>query len=149
MVLEHLLKNRGLASILGDTFRSFQPYPTGQDYAGGDDIARALASLANRKHTIGLAVNAHIVSATYPRISGHSLERLRVLSPVLDLATGEMELVRWKGDLETDGNYKFGFSIFFQDEGISQPIEPIGGLKLFTDKATTVIDALELACDGF
>lgn len=37
-----------------DLIRSQQPYPTSDDYEGGNTIPRAMAALANTKHTIGL-----------------------------------------------------------------------------------------------
>lgn len=39
---------------LHGVIRAQQPYPSGEGNAGGDDIVRDLAKIANRKHTVGI-----------------------------------------------------------------------------------------------
>lgn len=145
--LERLLENRGLDRRLWDVFASHQPYPTSTAYEGGDDLARALAKLANQKHTLGLIIDAHIYSARMPDISGRGIVGLRVAMPRWDPVKNEAILVRWvKGDLEFRDHYEFQFQMFFKNAGLPAPLDAPSALAAFSTKAKAVITTLEQRC---
>lgn len=65
-----LLAARGIDQRLWDTVRAHEPYPTSNTYAGGDDVIRTLATIANNKHTVGLRVNGLIARTRFPPHQG-------------------------------------------------------------------------------
>ena len=140
-----LLQKRGFDKDLWDTFRAHEPYSRSYAYSGGSDVARALAQLANTKHTYGLAINGNVLSSKHPDISC-SGTTVRILGLCWDPKKNETELMRWIGDPKFQGNYEFGFEIVFKDPILSKPVNVIGGLTDFAIKADVVIETLKATC---
>ena len=92
--LIRLLEERGLDKRLWDLFESYQPYPTGNSYSGGSDVIRALATLANRKHTIGLVVQPSVTFMMHP-IQGDVVMRY-FMPPVWDAVKNEAVIATWE-----------------------------------------------------
>ncbi|MGN6146510.1 MAG: hypothetical protein ACTHOP_23325 [Mesorhizobium sp.] len=144
--LDHLLKSRGIDQRLWDTFRAHEPYPRADDYIGGDDVIRALATLANNKHTVGLAVSGYISSVRHPSIKGGPVKDLMILMPKWDPVKNEAEMIRWIGEVEIYGDYEVRFEVVFKDAGLAHPVSAIDGLLTFTEKAKAVIEDLQARC---
>jgi hypothetical protein len=136
---------RSFDQRLWNEFGSHEPYPCGQGYSGGDDLIRALAKLANRKHDVGLAAHAFAMSSTTP-VRGKHIQRLRMLNPVWDPVKNEMELVRWIGQVEFHDEAKFDFQIALQDTGLSHPVWTNAALEIFANKAKVVTESLKSCC---
>lgn len=144
--LDRLLQARGVDQRLWDTIRAHEPYPTSDVYAGGDDLIRTLATIANNKHTVGLTVNGLIAQTKFPNITGHTVRNLEVLVPQWDTRKKEAELVRWVGDVEIDGDYQFRFVICLKDSRLSQPVDAMFALRSFTQRAKTVCETIKTKC---
>lgn len=144
--LKRLLERRGIDQRLWDTFSAHEPYGRSDTHTGGDDLIRALATLANRKHTLGLAVQGHISSTGFPNIRGEAAQELSVLSPRWDPVKNEADLIRWIGDVEVNGNYQFRFEIVLEDTGLPKPVNAIASLSTFHAKAKAVIEDLQARC---
>jgi len=144
--LERLLQKRQIDQRLWDTFRSHQPYPRVDEHIGGDDVIRALATLANKKHTIGLGVNGHIAMTRFPSVTAVSVQSLKILTPRWDPEKNEAELIRWIGDVNLEGNYEFRFEVVLQDATFSHPMNAIANISAFTQKAEVVTESLQVRC---
>jgi hypothetical protein len=137
----------GFDERLWDTFRGHQPYPRGDGYTGGDDEIRALATMANDKHTVGLTVGAQIINSRHPPIRiGAVAQSLTLLVPQWDSVKNEAELMRWTGDLETHGEHRFVFEILFKNARLTEPVNVLRGLRSFSIKAKTVVESLKARC---
>jgi hypothetical protein len=130
---------------LRDVFRKHEPYPRSDAYPGGNDVIRALARLANNKHTVGLSIIGRILSMKHPEIKG-SLDLLEIGLPKWDPEKGEATLMRWKGDAEVTGHYDFEFEVVLDDPCLPMPVNAIGGLTDFAAMASHVIETLQAAC---
>lgn len=145
--LERLLEARGIDKRLWDIFASHEPYPTSDTHAGGNDIIRALATIANDKHTVGLGVSAHIAMSETPILEGKGfVESLSILMPHWDPIKNEAELMRWRGDVEVRGDYKFDFEVIFKDSRLSKPVSAQQGLIAFCGKAKMFVEQLQARC---
>lgn len=144
--LDGLLKARAIDPRLWDTIRAHEPYPTSDTYPGGDDLIRMLATIANNKHTVGLSVNGLIAETKFPSIVGGFVESLSVLSPRWDARKREAELVRWKGNVQIDGEYQFAFVICLEDTPLSKPVDVMLALRSFTQRAKTVCETIKAKC---
>ncbi|KRE04565.1 hypothetical protein ASE61_06425 [Bosea sp. Root670] len=144
--LVRLLKEKGIDERLWDVFAAHHPYPRSETYAGGNDVLRTLATMANDKHTVGLSVTADIVSTSSPPIIGRYVQSLTMLNPEWDPVKNEAELVRWIGDVDIEGDYEFGFQVILQDARLPQTVNAATGLSGFARKAKLVIEHLQARC---
>lgn len=144
--MERLLKSRGFDERLWDTFASQEPYGRANTHSGGDDVIRTLAKLANDKHTVGLSIGGHISSTSFPNIHGKVVQSMQVLTPRWDSIKNEAELIRWIGDVEIQGDYKFRFEIVFKTSRLPHPVSALGGLSAFAAKAKAAIERLQARC---
>lgn len=144
--LDRLLRERGIDPRLWDTIRAHEPYPTSDAYAGGHDLTRTLATIANNKHTVGLSVTGLITQFRAPDIIAHAVQNLQFGNPKWDPRKNEAELVRWQGDLEVKGDYKFRFVICLKDARLSQPVDVLLALRHFTQKAKTACETIKAKC---
>ncbi len=144
--LRRALENRGIDERLWSVFEAHAPYKASDAHPAGNDVVRELATLANRKHTLGLAVAAHIVSVGFPSVKTGAVKRLTIPMPVWDSVKNEAELIRWNGDATVYGNYNFTFQILLQDPGLTQPVNAADALAAFATKAKAVAQDLETRC---
>ena len=144
--LSRLLQTRGIDQRLWDTIRTHEPYPTSDLYAGGDDLIRTLATIANNKHTVGMMVNGLIAQTKFPNITGRTVHQLKVLNPQWDARKKEAELVRWVGDVEIDGDYQFKFVICLKDSRLAKPVDAMLAVRHFTQRAKEVCESIKAKC---
>lgn len=143
--LAHLLEAR-FDERLWTTFQAHHPYPTGDGYPHGDDMIRVLATMANNKHSIGLAVQGHVGGLSFPPIIGGKVQDFEMIAPRWDPELNEAVLARWLGDIKFDGRFTLEFHVLFQDDRLTAQLDLIGGLESFARKATAVTDDLEQRC---
>jgi hypothetical protein len=141
--LEGRLKRKGFDQRLWDTFKTHEPYGRSDKYTGGDDVIRALATLANRKHTVGLAIYGHIRDIAYPGVIGGFI---RIIMPKWDPDKDEAEFLRYSGNPELGSQYHFTFQIVFKEPRFAKPVDAVSALAYFSTKANTVIETLQARC---
>jgi len=144
--LNHILKSRSIDQRLWDTFKAHEPYPRGDTYAGGNNVIRTLAAMANDKHTVGLTIGAQITKTIYPAIIGHTMHSIKIMNPRWDSVKNEAELARWIGGVEVNGDYRFAFQVLFKDARLTEPVDVVRGLRAFTAKAQAVAESLQTRC---
>jgi len=142
--LSHRLKN--MDQRLWTTFQLHEPYPRSDAHVGGNDVIRALARLANDKHTVGLGVNGHIRSMGHPPIVTRQTQFIGIRTPKWDPDKNEAELMRWIGNPKIGCDYQFAFEIVLKDAGLAHPVNAVAGLIDFSAKANTVIETLQARC---
>jgi hypothetical protein len=144
--LNRLMNERGMDPRLWDTIRAHEPYGTSDANPGGDDLIRTLATIANNKHTVGLAVNGLISQTGFPSITATG-GSFSMAMPIWDPRKNEAELLRWNSaDVEIDGDYNFTFVICLKDSRLSQPVDAVFALRLFTQKAKAVCESVKAKC---
>lgn len=143
--LKHLLKCRGIDERLWDTIAAHEPYPRSDTYIGGCDVTRSLATIANKKHTIGLGVLPDVADVEFSQLN-FSSDCVTISSRRYDPVKNEIELLRWRGSLEGYGQCRLGFQIAFQDARLPLPIRALAGLSGFSFKADAVVKSLKARC---
>lgn len=141
--LNRLLRARAVDPRLWDTIRAHAPYHASGTHAGGDNLIRTLATIANNKHTVGLAVNGLIEQTRFPDITGGTMS---LMAPRWDPRKNEADLLRWQGDIEIKGDYKFTFVMCLEDSRLSEPVDAIFALRGFTQKAKRVCQTIKAKC---
>lgn len=127
-----------------DTLRGQEPYPRGEGYPGGDDVIREIARIANRKHTVGIALLGHVVEISFGEVQAQGVEKLEILTPSWDPVKNEMILARFLGEnIDFGDKHRLGFNPVFGDTKIARPIPVVDGLRLFLNKANGVVQSLE------
>jgi len=144
--LERLLIAREIDQRFWETISAHEPYPRSEGHAGGDDVIRALAAIANNKHTIGLMVGGHISSTSFPSIVGREVQSMSISAPRWDPLKNEAELLRWVGDVKVDGDYRFAFEVLLKEPRLTQPVNLVDGLGAFASKAKAVTKDLKARC---
>lgn len=143
--MEGRLRRAGMDQRLWPVFAAHEPYPMSDRHPGGDDVIRALATLANRKHTVGLAIGAHVDATKVPPITIINAD-LSIPAPVWDPITNEMELLRFRGELLIHDSYEVNFRILFDRSSLAFPLDAMAGLHAFTSKAKAVTEDLARRC---
>lgn len=146
--LQRLMERRGIPEELWDAIRKHEPYPRSDAYAGGDDIIRALATIANNKHTVGIAVIGHVASMAGPDFRGHSIGGIRMGPRAWDPVKNEVELLRYRGDADVYGECRLDFHVVLHDARLPGPVDAAQALTLFKNKGLAVLKSLEAACSG-
>lgn len=133
---------------LWDTLKAHEPYGRSDSYPGGDDLIRALATIANKKHTVGLRIGGKALQIHSPQfdpgVQIHSI-RFALIVP-WDTEKNETELIRWKGSGNMNGKYNIGFDVFLEDPILMQSVGAVSALDYFATKAHMVIEALQARC---
>lgn len=142
--LKRLLENRGIDPRLWDIFEFYEPYPTGDGYTGGSDAIRAMATMANSKHTVGLVVSPMVAFMRYPVQSGIVMRFF--YPPQWDQAKDEAIIATWKEDAEPQGEYDLKFQILFDYAQFPHSINVPLALDYFAQAAEMVIERLERRC---
>lgn len=144
--LVRLLKERGIDQRLWDIFASHEPYARADGHAGGDDTIRALASIANKKHTVGLTVAGMSTGWAGGEIRANFVHTMSVSSGRWDPVNNEIELVRWIGDLDVCNGQTVYFQIFLKDARLPDGTVAKSALEAFSAKANAVVESLEARC---
>jgi hypothetical protein len=132
---------KSIPEKLWPVFRTFEPYGRGQGYAGGDDVIRELAKIANRKHTVGVTFVPYVTGGAYPNVSGGGYVEL--VNPVWDPVKNEVIIARASADARLENNAGLALRITL-DEPLPLKGKPIvETLDLFLTKAKQVTDGLE------
>ena len=140
---------------LHDVFLRLKPYGAGEDLTLDDQIARQMAHIANRKHSIGLVVRTQLHYrikegrwAGGDRWLDTATESLEfILAPQLDPVKNEIVLARGTPGVLAYTQYDAEFSLHI---AIDEP-SPAGDyalewlLHVFAEKANAVIETLENA----
>ena len=129
--LEHRLFNKktGKETIpreFWDLIRRQKPYPASDTYEGGDSLVRAVAALANTKHTIGLEMTAvahvNIGSVTFRGPGSFILTGMPTPPQPIPYKDG-IELMRWTigaGGPDPGYNYRIEVQIGFDEAAPSE-----------------------------
>jgi hypothetical protein len=144
--LEILLRNRKIDERLWSTIVFHEPYLESSSYAGGNNLIRNMATLANRKHDIGLSVHADVSSYVFPSMKAISINSFSIKGRNWDSITNEGELARWSGQVEISGSHRFLCHIIFKDPKFPEPVDAVLALTEFISKANVVVKSLERRC---
>lgn len=142
--------NSKVAPELRPIVLALEPYGTAQanfalvPYSGGDDISRALAKLANRKHTVDLGVTATPITASAEvTIVNPEIDTFSNYSGAWDVMENEIIMGRFPFGTRYQHNYNATFDICFNETGALHRIPVPQALRHFHVKAQTVIETLE------
>ena len=125
--------------------QSFEPYPRGAGYAGGNDLLCAIAKIVGpNKHqvTIKAALN---LGPSFKADTLRSTGRVYMMGmpPIWDMANNEMVLATVADDCELHYDLKFEFYVAFGDPGplFREPVIPV--LNEFASIAERIVLGLE------
>lgn len=128
---------------LRGVFEGFEPYPRGNDYAGGDDEFCELSRMANTgKHIVAVSARPEVHVAS---LTGTSTAGMKIPWPGWDRAKQELTylVVPVGAHIKIEGKIA-GFVAFSGVETLEA--EPAGNvIKVFIDCVEEVIDTLEWA----
>ena len=144
--LEGRLKRGQIDPRLWDTIRSHEPYPTSISHSGGDSLARTLASIVNKKHSVGFKVSGLISNENYPLASRGTVSQINPSSIRLRDDVNEFDLVLSGNKLKSDRDVNFLYFIHLHDDRLSEPIDVIFALDHFNEKARKVLNSLKIRC---
>lgn len=143
---ERLLEARGIDKRLWDVFVSHEPYPRTDTHPGGDDLIRTLATIANKKHTVGLTIGAQPEGWGGGGFRGQSIHSLKIMNR-WDPVKNELEFLRWIGDVQFDGDQTVYFQVLFKDSRLPDRVAVRPALETFSAKAKAVIESLQSRCE--
>lgn len=143
--LGHFLKNRPIPPELWDELKRQQPYPRGEGYAGGDDLIRGMATLANTKHNTGLTFDVEFAGMRGPSmLNGNFMAIPSKLQ--WDTVKQEVVVATFDDFAEVYDDYTLRVYVAFDVTGILKRTPLQSALGAFLDKAQRVVDALEQEC---
>jgi hypothetical protein len=146
--LDRLLLSRKIDTRIWDAIRAHQPYPTSDAYAGGNDLIRAMAKIANDKHTVGLSVFGEVLEYRHPPMSGRTTKMI-INNPQWDPRKNEIELMRWQGDVDMQGDSNITLAICLKDSRLPHIVDAIYALETFAGKAELICESLKAECSQF
>lgn len=144
--LRRLMENRKIDPRIWPTVEDHHPYKTSSNYDGGNDLIRVLATIANKKHSVGLTVAGRTGAHTVPVGILMNSESFKVSAGSWDLANGKVEIVRWKGAKELGHKYGVESEICIQDARLPRAINALDALSQFVTHASHVCDTLRAEC---
>jgi hypothetical protein len=126
--------------------RSFEPYRRGDTYSGGEDGIRALAQIANRKHTVRLNFSANVTQVQlgiYIDVltEGQSYENPG--NPTWDSVKNEIVLARYTPGAKCETKCSLHLYVAFDESAPLKGAPALDALDAFATKAQSVIDGLE------
>ena len=133
---------------LWDTIRKQEPYPRGDRYEGGHTLERAIATYANRKHTVGLEVSGSVNEVIAP-MPQRILGSISWMVPEWDPATNSMEILRWKGVRpQFNEKHRISFDIRFDKAAPAelQRVSALRAMRKFADHAQFCLNGLKASC---
>lgn len=135
---------------LWDVIRRQEPYPRGQAYTGGDDTIRALTKIANRKHTVGLAVG--IEPSSFEMVGTHRFDQnigdeFFFMGPNWDSVKKEtIVAISNRPEIDFKRNYRVDFCITFDEAGSVENVPFQMPLRAFLEKAQDCLESFKLEC---
>lgn len=130
-----------IPKVLWPTLGSFEPYGRSDRHTGGDNMIRAMAKVANRKHTVRLTFDLIARSAGNVNISGDG--PIQVLHPRWNPVKKQVVVARF-GDHAKLNDYGYiNVGIVFDEAGPLQNTPVLTALRRFLAKAEAVAEALE------
>jgi hypothetical protein len=144
--LQGRLKKLGIDTRMWDIFEGLEPYPESDVYSGGCTVKRTLATIANDKHTVGLAVHPRINRVKYPDVLTGKTELFEALAPNWDPVRNEAVLMRWKGEVKISGDYDVHLAILFKDRRLKEPVNAVLGTAALIDMAERLTVQLKERC---
>lgn len=146
--LDNLLKRRKIPEQFWGAITAQEPYSRSDTYPGGDDLIRGLASVANRKHTVGLAAQVNIAEATNSvmNITGKT-KRIVLGGSTWDTLKNEVVLGIYEGQNPNMGNdAEIRFQVLLKDSYLPHPVDALFGLNSFVIAAQSNLKLLKAAC---
>ncbi len=147
--LGHRLRGRErkpkVPPLLWEEIKRQQPYPTGEGYTGGDDLIRAVATIANAKHTIGFEIGCVVTSIFGGVMSFGRDGFFGMRPPVWNPDKKEIELLRVR-DATMHQEPGAHVTIFFRSGPLPRRTAAPEALLLFHQKAQSVLDGLKAEC---
>jgi len=143
--LGRTLEKGSIPTKLWDVIKREEPYPTGNGYAGGDDIIRKIATLANKKHTVGLTITPRITSYTHPSIAG-SGNHVMIPMPQWDKVKNEMIMAIVSPGMDVKHDYKVEFQVALDVPAPLGDIPAISLLNAFANRAARFTEKIEAEC---
>lgn len=136
-------KNSQVPPKLRPEIMRLEPYGTGEGHAGGDDISRQLAKIANRKHTVDLGMLVTFSAVTQDvTIKNPQFFDTPFIQP-WEAMGDEIVMARYSKDTEYYYRYSAQVHICFDEPGSLKGVPVAEALAHFAAKAQTVIEALE------
>ena len=144
---------------LWSAFRSLEPYACDKGYTRDDNVIRELAEIANRKHTLNLTFVPSIIGGVLPGFrSGPAGTNKgpapRLLIPRWNSVKNEVILAQMPMGFELIHGVHLALYAAFNEPRPLNELGVVDGLKLFVEKADSVIEVLEkevrkVAAGGF
>jgi hypothetical protein len=130
---------------LWPVLRAFEPYGRSDTHTGGDDVIRALAQIANRKHTVSLNFSGSVAGGSYPSFKGDvpAGKTFSLKAPHWDTVKNEIEIARFPEELKTDYNYRLALYVAFDEAVPLRGLPLVESLTAFAAKAQSIVDGLE------
>ena len=149
--LDRLLIERDIPEKLWPAFRVQEPYPRSNEHPGGDDLIRNLATIANRKHTIGLSFATVVPS----RFLGKAVinlapgEHVKINPSAWSPVNNEVEIVRWIGrsPLKVYEGSGVTVHIGFDEPTLPKTMDVAFGLTEFAGRAESFLKAVKALCE--
>lgn len=147
--LQKLLGKRGIPQELWATLEAKEPYARSNKHPGGNDLIRSLASMANDKHTIGLAVTGDASAFSPGALRAYGVKELSILTPRWDPVNNEVVLARIIADeVDIGDNADITLHILLENAKLTHPVDAAFALKQFTAFAQEVLNDLKAACSA-
>jgi len=143
--VERKLRSGAIPPQLWEAIRQEEPYPTSNLYSGGNDVARALAKLANGKHTVGLSTLLRVVRCGLPTVRG-SGSFAQFPNPHWDPERNELVLAIVDPSLTVDQDYKVDLALGLAGPAPITRIPATRLLATFADRAERFTARIEAKC---
>lgn len=132
---------------LWDVLAAQEPYPRTDTDTHGDTLVRAMATLANSKHTVGIEIRCNVGPMFFSKITRTGGEYgMKMGKTVWDPVKNEVELFRWKGGkIEFGGDQSVALEISF-DTSVPEPLSgyrPGFAINAFIQAAQRALDAMK------
>lgn len=141
-------KNNKIDASLTQVFVDLAPYPQSPSWSGGDTISKALSSLANRKHDVGLTIRMMTPSLEmgafqFPRTVGS----FAIKHPTFNPDTNEAVIAEWSGSLPKTPGYKIDLTTSIMSPELVD-ISARDALIHYIQRSMEALNALRLATEG-
>lgn len=145
--MKRLLKARGIDERLWDVFAAQEPYPRGNGHSGGNNVVRALATIANNKHTVGLAIDLLPTITRFEEVIFVEAEEVNLGLCVWDGVKQEGELARVKGKAIYKNPNVF-FNVSLDDPKLMNGLGAVRTLKVFLASGLRATQCLWARCEA-
>jgi len=138
--LEKRLSKGKFPKALWPAFHSLEPYAAGDTVSDDNKIARELAKIVNRKHTVGIALNP-TVNGVEMRLHG-TVRNLTILNPRWNPVTDEIEIRRGAPQPDLNHHYSLRIDVVFDKSTSLKGVPVLPCLRIFAAKAEKAIQVL-------